>query len=61
MQEKPDMMIAFATLYNSYLIALPFMFNISEIMEQIPSGNATCEMSAYKQALNWSEGPHCLL
>lgn len=52
MQEKPDMMIAFATLYNSYLIALPFMFNISEIMEQIPSGNATCEMSAYKQALN---------
>lgn len=37
-------MIAFATLYNSYIIALLFMFNISEIMEHISSGDATYEM-----------------
>jgi len=38
------MMIAFATLCNSYIIALLFMFNISEIVEHISSGNATGEM-----------------
>lgn len=44
MPKNLDIMIAFATLYNSCIIALLLMFNISEIMEHISSGNATCEL-----------------
>lgn len=43
-KKKLDLMIAFATLYNSCIIALLFMLNISEVMKHISSGNATCEM-----------------
>lgn len=35
MPKKLDMVIAFAALYNSYIIALLCMFSISEIREPI--------------------------